>query len=181
MSKLTLKAPLPDFTFCTPFESGRTLSQTAGRVKGKTALLFLRYYGCTLCQFDIHQFAQAHTAIAATGGQMLIVLQSDPMRLAEQLKPEDLPFDIICDPERTLYQRFEILPAPSMEKLGDAYTMEKIQKAAADGFVHGSYEGDELQLPATFVVTPELTLTYVHYGVSAGDIPTPQALAQLLK
>lgn len=181
MSKLTVSAQMPDFTFSTPFESGRTMAQTARRVAGKTAVLFLRYYGCTLCQFDIHQFAQAHAAIVHSGGQMLVVLQSDPIGLAGQLKPDDLPFDIICDPGQTLYKRFDIEPAPSMEKMGDAYTMEKIERATAGGFIHGAYEGNELQLPATFVVSPELTLTYVHYGVSVGDIPTPQALAQLLK
>ncbi|MPM30447.1 hypothetical protein SDC9_76997 [bioreactor metagenome] len=181
MSKLTVGAKMPDFSFATPFESERTLAQTASRVGGKTALLFLRYYGCTLCQYDIHQFAQAHASLAASDGQMLVVLQSDPARLAGQLKPGDLPFDIICDPEQTLYQRFEIEPAPSMEKLGDVYTMEKIKKATVEGFAHGTYEGNELQLPATFVMSPGLTLTYVHYGVSAGDIPTPQALSKLLK
>ncbi|WP_101909451.1 redoxin domain-containing protein [Marasmitruncus massiliensis] len=181
MSKLMVGVQMPDFTFFTPFESGRTLSQTASRVTGKTALLFLRYYGCTLCQFDIHQFARAHSAIARSGGQMLVVLQSDPLRLAGQLKREELPFDIICDPDQTLYKRFEIGPAQSMEKMGDAYTMEKIEEATAAGFTHGAYEGNELQLPATFVVSPKLMLDYVHYGVSAGDIPTPQALAQLLK
>lgn len=181
MSKLTTGAQMPDFTFDTPFERGRTLAQTAAQVTGKTALVFLRYYGCTLCQYDIHQFAQAHDKIAATGGQMLVVLQSDPDKLAAQLGPEDLPFEIVCDPEQKLYKEFEIPAAPSMAKMADLKTMGKIAKATAGGFKHGDYEGEELQLPAAFVLGPDRVLSYAHYGVSAGDVPTPEELAELLK
>ena len=172
MPKLTVGTQMPDFTFDTPFESGRTLAETAGKTAGKTALVFLRYYGCTLCQYDIHQFTAQYDKIAATGGQMLVVLQSDPAKLAGQMKPGDLPFDIVCDPEQKLYKEFEIAPAESKAK---------IAKATAGGFKHGDYEGDELQLPACFVMGPDRVLSYAHYGVSAGDVPTPQELVELLK
>ena len=39
---------LDNFMFDTPFEPGLELKETAERVSGRTALLFLRYYGCTL-------------------------------------------------------------------------------------------------------------------------------------
>ena len=43
MPKLTVGTQMPDFTFDTPFESGRTLAETAGKTAEKTALVFLRY------------------------------------------------------------------------------------------------------------------------------------------
>lgn len=180
MPKLNQGEKMPDFTYNTPFAAGCTLAETVKKTQGKTALVFLRYYGCTLCQYDIHQFAVQHGKIAAAGGQMLVVLQSDPAKLAGQMKAGDLPFDIICDPEQTLYQAFEIHPAASMETLGDQKVMEKVEKAAAAGFQHGDYEGNELQLPAVFVVDRDLTLTAVHYGKTAGEVPTPDELAALL-
>ena len=112
---------------------------------------------------------------------MLVVLQSDPAKLAGQMKPGDLPFDIVCDPEQKLYKEFEIAPAESKAKMADLKTMGKIAKATAGGFKHGDYEGDELQLPACFVMGPDRVLSYAHYGVSAGDVPTPQELVELLK
>ena len=57
MAKLTAGQTMPDFTYDTPFASGRTLTETVQKVEGKTALVFLRYYGCTLCQLDIRQFS----------------------------------------------------------------------------------------------------------------------------
>ena len=161
MPKLTVGATLPDFTFDTPFAQGRTMAQTAAAVQGKTALVFLRYYGCTLCQYDIHQFLVEHAKIAGQQG------------------PEALPFDIICDPEQKLYKEFDIRPAKSKLGMVNLKTIGKLSKAKA--FTHGEYEGDELQLPAVFVVTPDMKLTHVHYGTAAGDVPTPEELAELLK
>ena len=66
MSKLTVGGKLPDFTYDTPFASGVSIADTARKVGGKTALVFLRYYGCTLCQYDIHEFAIQHDKIADT-------------------------------------------------------------------------------------------------------------------
>ena len=180
MARLTLGEGMPDFTFDTPFETGRSLSGTLARVEGKTALVFLRYYGCTLCQYDIHLYAKQYDAVKAAGGQLLVVLQSDPAKLAGQMKPGDLPFDIVCDPEQSLYKRFEIAPAPSKAELGDEKTMEKIARARAAGFRHGDYEGEELQLPAAFVMDRAGKLTCVHYGKTAGDVPSPDELAALL-
>lgn len=180
MSKLCQGGIMPDFNFDTPFETGWTLDGTVKRCQGKTALLFLRYYGCTLCQYDIHQFAQAHAAIAATGGQMLVVLQSKPSVIAAQVKRGDLPFDIVCDPDQTLYRQFEIAPAKSQMGLVDPKAVAKIAKAKAAGFQHGESEGEELQLPATFVLDGDRRVVYAHYGSSAGDIPAPEELSRLL-
>lgn len=179
MAKLTTGMTMPDFTFETPFETGRTLSETVQRVQGKTALAFLRYYGCTLCQYDIHQFKTQYDRIAATGGQLLVVFQSDPAKLAAQLQPGDLPFDIICDPQQKLYRQFDIAAAKSKLGMVDLKTIKKLGKAKA--FQHGDYEGDELQLPALFVVESDRKLTHVHYGKSAGDIAGPEGVAELLK
>lgn len=184
MARLNVGEKMPDFTFSTPYEEGRTLAETVGRVKGKTALVFLRYYGCTLCQYNIHIFAVEQAQIAATGGQMLVVLQSDPGKLAEQVKPGDLPFDIICDPDQTIYKLLDIKPANSKAEMRDETTADKmaaIKARAAVEYAHGEYEGNEFQLPATFVVEPDLTVTYAGYHRTITDTPSPEELAELLK
>lgn len=181
MPRLTVNDQMPDFPFATPFQADRTIGETARRVEGKTAVVFLRYFGCTLCQYDMQEFAAQYESITATGGQILVVLQSDPKKLAKELTPDTFPFEIICDPEQRLYWDLEIAPAASMAKMTDAKTVKKITKATLSGLQHGDYEGEELQLPATFVVTPERTVVHAHYGTSAGDVPTPKELAELLK
>jgi peroxiredoxin len=180
MGKLVVGEQMPDFEFVTPFEKGQFLLETAEKVKGKTAILFLRYYGCTLCQYDIHQFAVNYEKIRALDGQLLIVLQSDPDKLAAALHENDLPFAIICDPEQNLYHKFSIEAADSMVKLGDVKTAAKVVKATSAGFKHGDYEGNELQLPALFLIDREGMIEYVHYGTAAGDIPDPDGLVKIM-
>ena len=93
---------------------------------------------------------------------------------------ETLPFEIICDPEGKLYKEFEINPAKDKEELGGGNVVAKVTEVRKL-FSHGDYEGEELQLPAAFVVKSDLTITYAKYGKDGADVPTPQELEQLLK
>ena len=180
MAKLEIGQIMPDFDYATPFSTGHTLAQTAANAK-KTALVFLRYWGCPLCQYDIHLLAQAHGDITAHGGQLLVVLQSDPKGLAEKLEREDaLPFPIVCDPDQKLYKQFAIAPAASMAKMADLKMIGRIVKATKLGFKHGEYEGDEQQLPAAFVVDADRKVLYAHYAKSVSDMPDAAQLANLL-
>ena len=181
MAKLEIGQIMPDFDYVTPFSEGHTLAQTAANAK-KTALVFLRYWGCPLCQYDIHLLAQAHGDITAHGGQLLVVLQSAPKGLAEKLGREDaLPFPIVCDPDQKLYKQFAIAPAASMAKMADLKMIGRIIKATKLGFKHGEYEGIETQLPALFVVDNEMNVTFAHYGKAAGDVPDIEKIVELLK
>lgn len=180
MAKLEPGQIMPDFEYVTPFSGEHTLAQTAAKAP-KTALVFLRYWGCPLCQYDIHLLAQAHESITAHGGQLFVVLQSDPAGLAEQLgAPDKLPFSIICDPEQKLYKDFCIEPAASMAKMADLKMVGKIVRATKMGIKHGAYEGDEQQLPAAFVVDGERKVLYAHYARSVSDMPDAAELARLL-
>ena len=125
------------------------------------------------------QFAAGYEKILERDGQLLVVLQSTPENLKEQWG-EELPFSVICDPEKTLYRLFEVRPAPSKEAMMDARTVEKVQAAEKLGLQHGIYEGEEFQLPAAFIIRPDQTVTYTHYGKAAGDVPDVEKLAALL-
>ena len=180
MARLEAGQRLPDFEYVTPFSTGHTLTETAAAAP-KTALVFLRYWGCTLCQYDIHLLAQEYDKIRARGGQLLVVLQSDPARLAQELGSADaLPFPIVCDPDQKLYKQFGIDPAVSMAKMADLKMLGKIVKATKAGFKHGVYEGDEQQLPAAFVVDSACKILYAHYAKSVSDMPDAAELAKLL-
>ena len=57
---------------------------------------------------------------------------------------------------------------------------EKGAKAAACGFSHGDYEGNEQQLPAMFIVDEDRTINYVHYAKNIMDMPTVDEVLNLL-
>lgn len=181
MSKLERGKYMPEFCYQTPFRNNLSISDTVKLVKGKTALIFLRYYGCTLCRYDMYLYAEYYKEVKKCGAQILVVLQSDSEKLAIQIKPEDFPFEIICDPEQKLYKQLEIPVAKSMLKMADAKTFGKMVSAKKSGFRHGEYEGEELQLPAMFIMDQKRFLSYVQYGKSAGDVPDVKQLITLLE
>lgn len=179
MTKLQIREQMPEFVFDTPFETEITFSD---RTKGKkTALVFLRYYGCPLCQYDMAQYAAHYEKIKAAGGQLFIVLQSDPDKLLKELGGEHtFPFEIICDKDQKLYHRFEIKPAKNQIGMAGPKTLLKLAKVKAEGFSHGDYEGEELQLPAAFVQDEEGIIQYAHYAKTVDDLPDAAEIAEIM-
>lgn len=180
MAQIAAGQKMPDFVYDTPFQSDNRLSETVKRVEGKTALVFLRYYGCRLCQMDLMDFSDGYAKIAATGGQLLVALQSDPAGLSEQFRRDGTPFDVICDPGQKLYRMLDIRPAAAKEFLKDETSVAKFERMLSKNIVHGPVEGDDLQLPAAFVVDRGLNVSYAHYGRVITDVPTVDELAKLL-
>lgn len=105
-----------------------------------------------------------------------MVLQSDPKLVAQQVKEEEMPLTIICDPDQKIYKAFEIKPAKSKLGLVSTKTLKKMKLSKKMGYTHGEYEGEELQLPAVFIADKDKKITFAHYGKSAGDVPEPQDL-----
>lgn len=177
MSKLISGSKMPNFTFDTIYNKNCNLN--ASLAQGKTALVFLRYYGCTMCQYDILQLAEHYGDITAKNSKAYVVLQSDPAKMAAQVGPEDLPFEIICDPEMKLYKEFEILPFEGDPKITEK-EMAKFTALKSSGLQHGEYEGEEKQLPALFILDSESTILTAHYAESLADMPDMAKLAELL-
>ena len=83
---------MPDFTAEGAFGPAEALSSRVG--KGKTAIVFLRYYGCTLCQYDIHTYVEHYQEIVGDTGKFFVVLQSTLESIKKQMTRETLPFVI---------------------------------------------------------------------------------------
>lgn len=169
MSRLKVGDKMPNFIYDTAYNTNLSLSDT---ITGKkTALIFLRYYGCPLCQLDIHEYAMAYPRLQEADIQLLIVLQSTPQIMREMLgDPNALPFSIICDPDQKLYQMLDIQPAPNMDSMIGPNTMAKIDRTNAAGYQHGESEGIEEQLPASFVMDATGTLVAVKYAQYLDEI-----------
>ena len=149
----------------------------------KTVLWCLRYIGCTVCRYDIHVAATRYQEVQEKGAKIVFMLQSDKDLLAEELKDAPLPFDVICDPEMKIYQALEIKPAASVEELlGPDPEKLKAKGAAAtaEGFSHGKYEGDEMQLPAMFIVNADGIVEKAIYATDITGLPTLDELLEIL-
>ena len=181
MPRLNVGSLMPNFEFATPYAPENRLSETVKKVPGKTAIVFLRYLGCRMCQLDMLDYEEGYAPIAENGGQLLIVLQSDPAKVAADIPQGQVPYTIICDPDQTLYKLFDIRPASSKETMKDETSAAKFARIEEKRLVHGDFEGEELQLPAAFVVDHDLRVTFARYGRVISDTPTADELAELVK
>jgi peroxiredoxin len=185
MARLSVGDRFPDFQIHTAYDADL---QTAEIIKkaDKTVFWVLRYIGCTTCRYDVHLIKKRYQEFQELGAQVLVVLQSQPETVRADLAGDEVPYEIIADPEQKFYQRFSIESAPSKEarqpkEPADVEKWQtKLEKVKASGFVHGKYEGNEQQLPALFIVGPDSAVQYVHYAKNSIDMPTVDELLLLL-
>ena len=172
--KLKVGDSMPQFKYSTAYDCNLDyLDETSGK---KAALFFLRYYGCTVCQLDLVEIEEHSDEFIKNGIDLKVVLQSDPGKMSENLMKNPLSYDIICDPDMELYNRFEINPAKSKFKLISCNAIKNVARAQKAGLKHGEYEGEEMQLPAVFAMDESGKIIYSKYAKDLADIPSAEEL-----
>ena len=159
-----------NFTYQTPYGATSTLEEKVQKAD-KTFLIFLRYYGCTICQLDIRAYRENYQKFLDKNAQILLILQSTPETISESITEEELRFEVACDPEGKLYELYQVGAARSKLGLASIKTIRKMQAAKKLGLEHGAYEGNELQLPAVFLLDSGMNVVYAHRAKNAGDMP----------
>lgn len=173
--KLLVGNAMPDFSVTSLGKGNISMKDLVGETP--TAVYFLRYAGCTLCQLDMITIHEEYAKLEEAGAKAIVVIQST----AEKLKDSAFAYDIICDPSMALYKELEIVAAPSVDVLIGGKTMEKIEKSKARGYVHGEYEGEELQLPAVFIVDKDLKVIYSRYAKDLSDLPDMDEVCSVIR
>jgi peroxiredoxin len=180
MSKLENGQKMVDFEFNTAAETGLKLSNAASGKK--TILLFLRYYGCTACQLDMLLLREKYAEVEAQNAEALVVLQSKPEIIIKETENNAYPFKIICDPNEELYKQFDIKAAKNKLELAGGKSIFKIAEIKKHPELsHGEYEGEELQLPAVFILDTGFTIRFAHYAKNLGDMPSIDEMITVLK
>ena len=173
---------LEGFVYDTAGESGLRLEQT---IQKPTILVFSRYYTCALCQMLLAQLRGAWPLIQEKGYDLKVVLQSSRQSIAAAAETDPFPFDLICDPDALLYDRYNVFEADSpfamvAGDLGLVKAMGGVKKVLLNTLRGEKTEGRAQQLPAVFVVTPQLEVRYAHYARTLSDLPDLAALADTI-
>lgn len=170
---------LPQFSYKTPYgeESSTAFSKNGKR----TVLLFSRYYTCGLCQQTIAQLHEKYDLLREKGAEAYIVMQSTPESIREALGDSNpYPFTFICDPEQKLYKRLEVFPADPMDMMGNPRIKELLMSMAATPETAAKPEGNQLQLPAAFIIDSDGTVLYADYAKTMDGLPSVEELSALL-
>ena len=168
-SKLAPGNKAPDFKFKTAWDDEFNFYDAVGN--NPAVLIFLRYYGCPVCQMEMAKIKQGIDLARKKGGRVFVVLQSKPETIASLIKKDDFPFTIICDSQGKVFQLYGVEAGGIIKYLHPAGLIAAI-KATCRGFLHGKFEGNETQLPAAFAMTADKIIKYAHYGKNIGDVPS---------
>jgi peroxiredoxin len=136
--------------------------------EAKTAVFFLRHLGCPLCKMTVAELKEAAGGFAEKSVKPVVVVQSTPKRCAQYAEKNSLPFPLVPDREKRLYEKFDVRRGGLKEFTAPAAFVKTV-KATFKGHMHGAFEGDELQVPASFLLSPEGEVIYAHYGKDISD------------
>lgn len=176
---LKAEMKLPKFTYTTPY--GEESSAAFGENGKKTVLLFSRYYTCGLCQQTISELNEKYELLKEKGAEAKVVMQSTPESIREALGDTNpYPFTFICDPEQKLYKRFEVFPADPMDIMGNPNMKEILMSMADKPGDAPKPEGNQLQLPAAFIIDSDGTVIYADYAKTMDGLPSVEELCALL-
>jgi peroxiredoxin len=172
--KIAAGGKAPGFTFDSPWKKSLKFYDFLG--KGKTALIFLRYMGCPICQMKIAEIKRDWDEFRKRKLGVLVVLQSEAENVisvkgsGEKLKEKDIPFTVVLDPKEEIFDLYGVSPGSIFRYITPG-TIKKAMRSKKLGFRHGVSEGKELQLPALFIVDDKKIVRYAYYGKNVSDVP----------
>lgn len=143
--------------------------------------IFHRYARCAVCNQRIRELRAELPAICErTGLKVVFFCHSDRERLRAEFGELPLPFELVPDPERTVYAKFGV--ATSLARTLRAKSLATIVHARRSMPDDGKPAGLERPLtviPADFFADATGALTAVHYGEFLGDTWPTDTIARL--
>jgi peroxiredoxin len=92
----------------------------------------------------------------------------------------DVPFTMIADPEKGLFQAFRLKRASTGSLLSAKMVFQGV-KAMAKGHGIGMPQGDVRQLPGVFIIDGAGCIRFSHHAASPADQPRPETLLAVLE
>jgi peroxiredoxin len=133
-----------------------------------THLQFRRFAGCPVCNLHLQSFVARHRELADRGVREVVTFHSSDAELLPY--QGQFPFEVIGDPNKTLYRRFGVessIWAVLDPRAWGASLRGNLRKGKPA--LNGMPNGGILGLPADFLIAPDGTVEAVHYGTHAYD------------
>ncbi len=132
-------------------QKGATLAELSQRKE--VMLVFLRHFGCTFCLEALADLKERRTELAQAGKEIVVVHMVDEPTAAKHIAKyglEDL--HRISDPEKRLYEAFELQRASFQQAFGLRNWVEGFRAGILKGHLVGKETGDGWQMPGVFLL-----------------------------
>jgi peroxiredoxin len=131
-------------------------------------LQFRRFAGCPICNLHLRQMAHRSEEIASAGVTEVVLFHSDAERLRQYVV--DVPFAMVADPERKLYNEFGVTSSLRSVLHVDALRGAVRGLRKTTSVIGGlAPREDHLGRPADFLIDPDGTIRACKYGAHADD------------
>lgn len=177
-NKINTSDIAPDFTAQDSEGNKITLSSFKG--SKKVVLLFLRYYGCPICKFHLSEIKNYYEQFENKNTEILVVMETTIEELKTYKANEIFPFKILSDPQKKLFNLYGVGRGTILKSMLSKNVIGKFIKATVKGNFHGKYNGDDLQLPADFIINNERKIIYCYYGNDIADNTSLNKILEIL-
>jgi hypothetical protein len=127
-------------------------------------LQFRRFAGCPICNLHLRSIALRHDEIAAAGVREVVVFHSTDQELRRYAG--DLPFAVVGDPDKALYDEFGVGTSPR-SVLHPRALASAIRNGRGNVNMHPT--GGHLGLPADFLIGTDGRVLACKRGRHAND------------
>lgn len=149
-------------------------------------LQFRRFAGCPVCNLHLRSFVARRQEVGAAGIHEIVLFHTNATDLLPHVA--DLPFDVVADPDRTLYREFGVEAAPRALLHPRAWPaiVRAIAVALPDVVRRrkpappNKPEGGRFGLPADFLIAPDGRVLASHHGTHVYDQWSVDELLNLL-
>lgn len=125
------------------------------------------------------QLHRSKSRFTDAGSRILLVGMGAVEETAAFKNKFDLSFPMVSDPDRELYDIFQI-GFMSMKSLFTPKMAMRTASALARGHGVGIPHGDIRQLSAVFIIETNGIISYAHYAKNSADHPSPEQLLEQL-
>ena len=114
------------------------------------------------------------------GAVVVLVGLGNVEQTAEFKRRFDVPFPMIADPEKRLFEAF-LLKQASAAALLSAKMLIRGVTAMAKGHGIGVPQGDVRQLPGVFIINTDGRILFSHHAAGPADHPRPETLLAVIR
>jgi peroxiredoxin len=153
---LDVNATAPDFT--TKDQNGAVINLKEKLKKGPVVLIFYRGYWCPYCSKQLKKLEDSLLQITNKGATLIAITPEQPENISKSVEKSKVTYPVVFDDGLKIMKSYDVAYAVD-EKTINTYKGYGIDFTK----VNGDTNGNNLPVPATFVISKEGKIVYRHF------------------
>ena len=141
------------------------------------ALVFPRHFGCPFGRRQVAQLRREQNGLKKAGIDVVLVSSGTPAQAEVFRHDYEVPFTIICDPNRVLFKKYGLRDMDPRDYRSPRMLVQVV-KVLAGGYGYKSGQGSSSQLGGVFIIDTGGKVRFAHIAADAADHPSPKEIVR---